>query len=42
MATSDNDVTTKKWVESNTVKAGSAGIKIDIADNGVYYITGGS
>ena len=41
MATSDNDVTTKKWVESNTVKAGSSGIRIDISDSGVYYITGG-
>ena len=41
MATSDNDVTTKKWVESNTVKAGSSGIRIDISDSGVYYISGG-
>jgi len=42
MATADNDVTTKKWVESNTVKAISPGIEIGKDSNtGVYYITGG-
>jgi hypothetical protein len=39
--TQDSHLTTKKYVEDNAVKAGSSGIRIDIAENGVYYITGG-
>jgi hypothetical protein len=37
----DNCIVTKKYVEDHAVKAGSSGIRIDISDSGVYYISGG-